>query len=150
MADALADLGSPVDDQILILHILCGLNQRFEHVGAIIRHYSSFLNFLKVWDDLVLEEILLDTSDPAAAPTALYSNSASSVSKPQPSALPRPPSNGNGNDSNNNHNKNNNHRNNSNGGNNNNNNDGGHGSNAGSTTVASSGFTNSNNKSTPP
>jgi hypothetical protein len=36
MADALADLGSPVDDWILVLNILRGLNQRFEHLGAII------------------------------------------------------------------------------------------------------------------
>jgi hypothetical protein len=36
MADALTDLGSPVDDQILILNILCGLNQCFEHLRAII------------------------------------------------------------------------------------------------------------------
>jgi hypothetical protein len=55
MADGLVDLGAPVDDQILVLNILRGLNQRFEHVGSIIRCYSSFLNFLKVWDDLLLE-----------------------------------------------------------------------------------------------
>jgi hypothetical protein len=36
MANALADLGLPVDDWILILNILRGLNQRFEHLGAII------------------------------------------------------------------------------------------------------------------
>jgi hypothetical protein len=57
MADGLADLGSPVEDRILILNILRGLNQRFEHVGSIIRRYSSFLNFLKVRDDLLLEGI---------------------------------------------------------------------------------------------
>jgi hypothetical protein len=32
MADGLADLGSLVEDRILILNILRGLNQRFEHV----------------------------------------------------------------------------------------------------------------------
>jgi hypothetical protein len=36
MANALADLGSPIDDRILILIILHGLNQHFKHVGAII------------------------------------------------------------------------------------------------------------------
>jgi hypothetical protein len=55
MADALADLGSPVDDRILVLNILCGLNQCFEHVGSIIRRYSLFPNYLKVQDDLLLE-----------------------------------------------------------------------------------------------
>jgi hypothetical protein len=37
MVDALADLGSPVDDRILVLNILRSLNPRFEHLGAIIR-----------------------------------------------------------------------------------------------------------------
>jgi hypothetical protein len=36
MADALADLGSPIDGRILILNILHTLNQCFEYVGAII------------------------------------------------------------------------------------------------------------------
>jgi hypothetical protein len=40
MADGLADLGSPVDDWILVLNILRGLNPRFEHLGAIIRRYT--------------------------------------------------------------------------------------------------------------
>jgi hypothetical protein len=48
MADGLADLGAPVEDQILVLNILRVLNQRFEHVGSIIRRYLPFLNFLKV------------------------------------------------------------------------------------------------------
>jgi hypothetical protein len=102
MVDALADLGSPVDDRILILNILRDFNQRFEHVGAIIQRYSPFLNFLKVQDDLLLEEIHLDTCDLATASTVHYSNSASSTPKPQPSAPPRPPSNGNDNKNNNN------------------------------------------------
>jgi hypothetical protein len=85
MADALADLGSPVDNQILVLNILRGLNQRFEHLEAIIRRSSSFLNFLKVRDDLLLEEIHLDTAGPSAAPTALYTSIAPPAPKPQPS-----------------------------------------------------------------
>jgi hypothetical protein len=55
MADALADLGSPVDDRILVLNILRGLNPLFEHLGAIIRRYTPFPSFLKVRDDLILE-----------------------------------------------------------------------------------------------
>jgi hypothetical protein len=47
MVVSLADLDSPVEDRILILNILRGLNQRFEHVGSIIRHYSPLPNFLK-------------------------------------------------------------------------------------------------------
>jgi hypothetical protein len=43
----------PIDDRILVLNILRGLNQRFEHLGAIIRRSSPFPNFLKVRDDLL-------------------------------------------------------------------------------------------------
>jgi hypothetical protein len=48
MADGLTVLDAPIEDRILVLNILRGLNQRFEHVGSIIRCYSPFLNFLKV------------------------------------------------------------------------------------------------------
>jgi hypothetical protein len=54
MVDDLADLSALVEDRILVLNILRGLNQRFEHVGSIIRRYSPFLNFLKVRDDMLL------------------------------------------------------------------------------------------------
>jgi hypothetical protein len=92
MADGLTDLGAPVEDRILVLNILRGLNQRFKHVGSIIRCYSPFLNFLKVWDDLLLKEIHMDSTGPPAAPTALYTNVASPAAK-----LPsHPPNDGNG------------------------------------------------------
>jgi hypothetical protein len=91
MVDALADLGLLVDDQILVLNILHGLNQCFEHVGAIIRCFSLFLNFLKVRDDLLLEEIHLDTSGPTVAPTMFYSNNTPHAPQPLPSAPLRPP-----------------------------------------------------------
>jgi hypothetical protein len=70
MADALADLGSPVDDRILVLNILRDLNPRFEHL--IIRRYTPFPSFLKVRDDLILEELHMDSSGPPADATALY------------------------------------------------------------------------------
>ncbi len=89
MANDLADLGAPIEDWILILNILRGLNQRFEHVGSIIRCYSPFLNFLKVRDDLLLEEIHMDSTGPPAALMALYTIAASPTAKP-----PSRPSNG--------------------------------------------------------
>jgi hypothetical protein len=81
MPNDLADLGAPVEDWILILNILRGLNQRFEHVCSIIQRYSPFLNFLKVWDDLLLEEIHTDNTEPPVAPTALYTNTACPAAK---------------------------------------------------------------------
>jgi hypothetical protein len=91
MADALADLGSPVDDRILILNILRGLNPRFEHLGAIIRRYTPFPSFLKVRDDLILEELHLDRSGSPADATALYTCPAPAVARP-PAPTPAPPS----------------------------------------------------------
>jgi hypothetical protein len=87
MTDGLADLGAPVKDRILVLNILRGLNQHFEHVSSIIRRYSPFPNFLKVRDDLLLEEIHMDSTEPPAAPTALHTNVASPATKP-PSSTP--------------------------------------------------------------
>jgi hypothetical protein len=97
MADALADLGSPVDDWILVLNILRGLNPRFEYLGAIIRRYTPFPSFLKVRDDLILEELHLDSSDPPTDATALYTYPVPAAARPPaPSPAPssRPPSNG--------------------------------------------------------
>jgi hypothetical protein len=97
MADALADLGSPVDDRILVLNIIRGLNPRFEHLGAIIRRYTPFPSFLKVRDDLILEELHLDSSGPPADATALYTCPAPAAARPptpSPAHPSRPPSNG--------------------------------------------------------
>jgi hypothetical protein len=91
MADALADLGSPVDDRILVLNILRGLNPRFEHLGAIIWCYTTFPSFLKVRDDLILEELHLDSSGPPADATALYICPAPAPTRP-PAPSPAPPS----------------------------------------------------------
>jgi hypothetical protein len=132
MADDLADLVAPVENQILILNILRGLNQRFEHIDSIIRRYSSFLNFLKVRDDLLLEENHMDSTRPPAAPTALYTNAASPVAKP-PSSTPSCPPNGeNGGNRNKYNNKN---RNSDNGGGNNSSGCGGCGGSSGQTTA---------------
>jgi hypothetical protein len=91
MADALADLGPPVDDQILVLNILCGLNPRFEHLSANIRRYTSFPSFLKVRDDLILEKLHLNSSGPPADATMLYTCLAPAAARP-PAPMPAPPS----------------------------------------------------------
>jgi hypothetical protein len=95
MADGLADLGAPIEDRILVLNILRGMNQGIEHVCSIIRCYSSFLNFLKVRDYLLLEEIHIDSTGPPAAPTMLHTNVASSAAKPLSSKLSHPRNGGN-------------------------------------------------------
>jgi hypothetical protein len=97
MVVALADLGSPVDDWILVLNILRGLNPHFEQLGAIMRRYMSFPSFLKVRDDLILEELHLDSSGPPADATMLYTCPAPAAARPTaptPAPPSRPPSNG--------------------------------------------------------
>jgi hypothetical protein len=49
MADALGNLGLPIDNRILVLNILCGLNQRFKHLGpssSAPRRSQTFLKFM--------------------------------------------------------------------------------------------------------
>jgi hypothetical protein len=82
MMDGLADLKSPVDDWILVLNILRGLNPRFEHLGAIIRCYTPFPSFPKVRNDLILEELHLDSSGSPADATALYTCPAPAAARP--------------------------------------------------------------------
>jgi hypothetical protein len=97
MVDALANLRSPVDDRILVLNILRSLNPRFEHLDAIIRRYTPFPSFLKVRNDLILEELHLDSSGPPADATAVYTCSAPTAARlpaPMPAPPSRPPSNG--------------------------------------------------------
>jgi hypothetical protein len=96
MADDLADLGAPVEDRILFLNILRELNQHFEDVGSIIQRYSPFLNFLKVQDDMLLEEIHMGSTGPPTALMVLYTNVASPAAKPPSSTPSRPPNGGNG------------------------------------------------------
>jgi hypothetical protein len=144
MADGLADLGAPVKDRILVLNIFRGLNQRFEHVGSIIQRYPPFLNFLKVRDDLLLEEIHMDSTGPPAVPTALYTNAASPAVKPLSSTPSRPPNGGNGGTGGNQNKYNNKNRNSGNG--KNNNGDGGRGGSSGQTTA----FTGSDGRTNAP
>jgi hypothetical protein len=98
---------------------------------------------LHIQVDTMMEEIHLDTSSPAAAPTAFYSNKTLSAPLSLPLAPPRPPgkNNGsgldNGNGSNNNRHRNNNRRNGGSGGKNSDNG----GTRGGNTTVVSHGTT---------
>jgi hypothetical protein len=70
------------DDRILVLNILRGLNPRFEHLGAIIRRYTSFPSFLKVRDDLILAELHLDSLGSPADATVLYTCPAPVAARP--------------------------------------------------------------------
>jgi hypothetical protein len=65
-------------------------------VGFIIRCYSPFPNFLKVQEDLLLEEIHVDSTGLLAAPMALYTNDVSPAAKPPSFTPSRQPNGENG------------------------------------------------------
>ncbi|XP_039787176.1 uncharacterized protein LOC120653514 [Panicum virgatum] len=83
MADDLGALGEPITDRTLVLNVIRGLNERFSHIGTLLRHARLFTSFLEARDDLILEEITLENrqSSPAAALTA---SAKSTAPPPQP------------------------------------------------------------------
>jgi hypothetical protein len=107
-------------------------------------YVDTIITNFHIQADTMMEEIHLDTSDLAAAPTAFYSNKTPPAPLPPPLAPPRPPGMnnsggpGNVNGSNNNQNRNNNLRNGGSGGKNNN------------TTVASHNATTNDGQGPPP
>jgi hypothetical protein len=77
-ANSLFDLGIDIPDHILVLNILCGLNENYDHLHVIFIHVTPFPLLKKVHDDLCLEEIqqgIKELQDTAAAPTAFYATS---------------------------------------------------------------------------
>jgi uncharacterized membrane protein YgcG len=78
MADDLTALGEVVTDRTLVLNVLRGLNERFTHISALLRHARPFPTFLQVKDDLSLEEHTLGSCPPSpAAALAVTTKSAS-------------------------------------------------------------------------
>jgi len=86
MADALADLGEPINDRTLVLNILRGLNERFQFMAQLVTRQRPFPSFADVRADLRLAELNMAT--PPAPPSALVT---SSTSKPPTSTLPPGP-----------------------------------------------------------
>ena len=78
MAEDLRDLGQPVSDETLVLNIVRGLNERFQALGLHIRRTTPLPSFLKVRDDLRLEEITMAKAPPATALAAVSNGGSSS------------------------------------------------------------------------
>nr|XP_034604633.1 uncharacterized protein LOC117864615 [Setaria viridis] len=70
MADGLSDLGALVDDKLLVLTLVGGLNDQFHAVGRDIRRSRPLRSFLEARDDLLLEEMTMPSS-PSEPPQAL-------------------------------------------------------------------------------
>jgi hypothetical protein len=67
MTDDLDALRVVVTDCTLVLNVICGLNERFTHVGALLHHARSFPSFLDAREDLTLEELTLVNQQPSPA-----------------------------------------------------------------------------------
>jgi hypothetical protein len=72
MVDSLRDLSEPVTDRTLVLNFLRGLSPRYDHLKALIKRIVPFPTFHVVRNELLLEELTLETEAPAPA-SALYS-----------------------------------------------------------------------------
>ncbi|XP_062230091.1 uncharacterized protein LOC133927670 [Phragmites australis] len=59
MADALGDLSEPVQDRMLIMSVLCGLNEKFAYMAALLKRQKPFPSFIDVRSDLLLEELTM-------------------------------------------------------------------------------------------
>jgi hypothetical protein len=91
-ADSLRDLGEPITDRTLTLNLLRGLSPRYDHMKALIKRTVSFPTFYVIHNELLLEELTLETKAPAPA-SALYS-APTSGQAPSGGLAPRPPSTG--------------------------------------------------------
>jgi hypothetical protein len=72
MADFLGDLDCIVSDRNLVLNVLQGLKQQYDHLLVIITRSMPFPTFHKVWDELVLEEITLGPDTPVCVPRMCF------------------------------------------------------------------------------
>jgi len=92
MADSLGELGWPVEDQILVLNVLQGLNDSYAHLRLWIMRQDPFPSFLRVWGYLELEKITRGLATASFSSTTLVAASPSSAAPPAASLLGAPPS----------------------------------------------------------
>jgi hypothetical protein len=88
MVASLRDIGELVYDCTLVLNLLRGLNERYDHLGTCITRSVSFLSFHKVCNDLILEELTKGSSPSSDVAIALYSSTlGGQTSHPSSSSL---------------------------------------------------------------
>ncbi|XP_022682392.1 uncharacterized protein LOC111257327 [Setaria italica] len=81
LADALRDVGHPIQDSQLVLNLLCGLNPRFSNtVDDIANSTTSFPSFAQTRDMLALKELRLVNEEKISNSTALLIENSSSSS----------------------------------------------------------------------
>jgi uncharacterized membrane protein YgcG len=84
MADDLGALGEVVTDRMLVLNVIRDLNERFTHVGALLRRARPFPSFLDAREDLTLEELTMANQQPSLVAALTVTTRFSQLS-PQPS-----------------------------------------------------------------
>lgn len=72
MSDSLRDLSVSFMNHTLVLNLLCDLNPRYSHPKALIKRIVPFPTFHVVRNEILHEELTMETEAPALAP-ALYS-----------------------------------------------------------------------------
>jgi len=84
MVDDLTALSEVITDRTLVLNLICGLNERFTHVGTLLRHAKPFPTFLEAREDLILEELTM--TDRKETPAAALAASTTPAAAPPPFA----------------------------------------------------------------
>jgi hypothetical protein len=71
MTNDLCDLGEHVEDRTLVLHVLWGLNKKYDYVKTYLKRARPFPSFHDVCNDLLLKELTLDAESSLGSATAL-------------------------------------------------------------------------------
>jgi hypothetical protein len=90
LANALADLGEPVQDSTLVLNVLRGLGERFQVIAQLIPRQRPLPSFNDVRADLRLAELNMAPAS-ASPPTALVASTPSKPPAPTPPPGPGTP-----------------------------------------------------------
>ena len=89
MADDLGDLGEVIQDRTLVLNVLRGLNERYSHMVALLKQSRPFPTFDEVRNDLLLEELTINST---RASSTSFTALVASAAKPSASAPASQPS----------------------------------------------------------
>jgi hypothetical protein len=93
MADDLCNLDKHMKDRTLVLHILRGLNKKYDHVETYLKRAQPFPSFHNVCNNLLLEELTLDAEASSGSATILAASGGQQQQRsPTPAQQCRPPS----------------------------------------------------------
>lgn len=77
MADRLANLGEPVRDRSLVLCLLNGLNEKYDHLKTLLPMQHTFPTFIEAHSQLLLEELTKSHQLSSSPATAFIASTAS-------------------------------------------------------------------------